>query len=302
MERELLEQILTELRAIRAILEEKTEGKGRFVKEEKNLSNLASIPRPEANESSEKPLDIGYEFIINSLKMRGLKVKDYTLVENGSSTWDKLALFMGKHFRHIKLVYKHIKKTLSSGEFFTVSLKGLPQETISYITNWCTELHQLALLEEYKYSKSPYFLLRARINRTPEVINFFTGGWLELFVIEVVKRTLREKGFSPYMIRNVKVEYPNGDEGEFDLFLNLKSNLFWFESKAGEYQSHISKYSKIAKMFSLPKERSFIILAEITPDKAKDLGNLYNMSVSYVEDFPSLFKERVEKFTIYSTS
>lgn len=301
MEREILEQILAELRAIRNLLE--------IEKSSLSRKNSLCVASPKKHEDSQKEhedsdklsmeiedsLDIGYQFIINSLKSRGLKIKSFAVVEENPSTLNKLALLMGKHYQYIRPVYKQIKKTLSSGEPFSISLKGLPQEQIAYITNWCTELHRLALLQDYKYYRSPYFVLRAKVNRTPEIINFFTGGWLEIFVRETISQILRSKEVFPYLIRNVKVEYPNGDGGEFDLFLNLKSNLFWFESKAGEYQSHISKYSKIAKMFSLPKERSFLILAEITPDKAKDLENLFNISVVYVEDFPSVFKEKVEE-------
>lgn len=65
-------------------------------------------------------------------------------------------------------------------------------EEIANSTQFCTLLKQYALLTSYRY-KSEDRLLRAKASTEGWVQNFLTGGWLERYVAERLRKYLRSK-------------------------------------------------------------------------------------------------------------
>ncbi len=286
---------MEELRAIRELLEKNARGVTQPGSLNLKVSTLKSSPAPVVDEGSSKPSGEIPQDILTFLESRGIVVTDFSPEGSEPDELYKLASLLGKHYSYIEPFYKKIKQTLNDGNPFTMNMKDFPQQRISHITNFASNLHKLAFLEEYRYFKSPHYLLKAKVNRIPEVINFFTGKWLELFV----ERTIRDiatkylQHFS--LIRNIKVAFPNGNEGELDILANLDGKIFWIEAKTGDYQRYIAKYAQLVKFLSIEPDRAFLVLTNVKWENTKSLSQFFKMNVIRAEDFPQVFENLVRE-------
>lgn len=130
--------------------------------------------------------------IFRFLADKNIQVKTFQTDEEIDDVLDNIALLMGNRYNKIKKVYNMIKSHLNTGTGFRLNLKNATQEEVSYSCQLCNSLHQIAFLSEYKYFKSPQFVINGRPNRIPTAINFFTGQWLERFIKTVVKNSIRK--------------------------------------------------------------------------------------------------------------
>ena len=159
---------------------------------------------------------------------------------------------MGTQYSLIKRFYGMIKSSMNSGNSFSINLRDEPQ-LIGTTCQVATELYKIAFLEEYGYFRAPRRLLVARASRSPQALNFLSGNWLERYVrnrlICLAKRQTGKIDFS--YIANAKVTLSNGDDFEMDLLFHVNDQFYWVESKTGEYQDKVQKYSKIASDLGL---------------------------------------------------
>ncbi len=108
----------------------------------------------------------------------GITVRSVGEPQEHDEVLDRIALLMGTRYPHIRLVYQHIKRSLTNGETLTVNLSGCGDRCIADSTQLCTELRRLAFLEYYDYRKAPQYRLTARPSRTPIAYNFSpAAGW-----------------------------------------------------------------------------------------------------------------------------
>lgn len=140
-------------------------------------------------------------------------------------------------------------------------------------------------MEEYRYFRSPQFLIRAKTTTSPVAQSFFAGQWLEHFVLLSVRRSTRivseELGqkLDPTYLLNPQVILPNGRRFEFDLIFQVNQSYYWIESKSGAFQRHIDRYSRVSRMLNLDFKHSIIVLTDITPDRSEALTALFSMTV-----------------------
>lgn len=238
------------------------------------------------------------EQILNFLLDKKIKLKTYKIEEEIDNVLDNIALFIGNKYDKIKKVYNLIKANLVSGNSFKLDLKNATQEEITYSCQLCHSLHEIAFLSEYKYFKSPQYLLYARPNRIPTAINFLSGQWLERFVKLEIKNMINKLN-SPVKfsyISNPQIILPNGNNFELDLLVNIENEIFWIEAKTGDYQNHIEKYSKMSKIMQLPDKHAFMVLPEISEQNCINLKKLFEMEVVNLQNFHSKFQEAINHF------
>ncbi len=231
------------------------------------------------------------------LNQRGIRIKHVKVEEEADEVLDRIALFMGRKYQHIRDLYTLLKRALNTGEEIRLDMKNRRQEEIASITQLCTELYRIAFLRKYMYRKSPERLLLARVNRIPKAINFLTGGWLERYVkisvIETIESLPHPVSYS--YVKNPQVTLPNGDDFELDILFRIDGVYFWFEAKTGEYQDYVEKYARIARVMGLNREQTYMILSEITKAGAEAVSDLFGMRVVCVEEFPEVFGEVVKQ-------
>lgn len=233
--------------------------------------------------------------IFRFLTERNIQVKTFQTDEEIDEVLDNIALFMGNRYNRIKKVYNSIKSKLSSGTGFRLDLKNATQDEVSYSCQLCNSLHQIAFLSEYKYFKSPQFLINAKPNRIPTAINFFTGQWLERFIKTEVKNTIRklERPVKFAYLTNPQIILPNGDDFELDVLFYIEDEIFWFEAKTGEYQNYVDKYSRMAKLMKLDSNHSFMVLTEVNEPNCVALKKVFGMEVVNIESFSEKFQNAI---------
>ena len=219
------------------------------------------------------------------LNDRGISIKATPLEGPADQVINSLSLYLGERYGSLKLILISIKRNMQHGGYFTESVKHYTQQSVSDATQFCTLLYNVAFLEEYKYSRSPHYLIRAKTTTLPKAQNFFSGQWLERFVLQkvqaVVSQLARDKGVDldfAYLL-NPQIILPNGDDFEMDMLFCVSNCFFWIEAKSGEYQQHIAKYSRMSSILKLDYQHAIMVLTDITPDKSAALSSLFNMTV-----------------------
>jgi hypothetical protein len=238
------------------------------------------------------------EITLNLLKNAGIQVKRTGKLPEGAEGLIMLANVMGKKHRTIEPLLHQIKRAQSSRQRIFMDLSGYTQEAISDITLVSSLANAAGLLPNYRYIKSPSKKLSADAPVSPIAINFFTGQWLELYALNVVRNA--EEKYNLYVAPSwgLHVQLPNGDQFELDLVFNLAGRLVWIEAKTtDDFESYIPKYKKISE--ALCKSVSDAILLWSNYDPANVMlsarGALARMTLCSPAEFPkyvaTLFSE-----------
>lgn len=223
------------------------------------------------------------------LSDRGIKIKSERERDDADEVLDRLAVLMGSRFRHVRTFYERLKSAMSAGRSFTLNLRNESKEVVSSTCQLATELHRIAFLEEYRYRKSPQYLLYARPSRLPRALNFLAGGWLERYAVAQAvdaARTCNPSVRCSYL-KNPQIILPNGDDFELDVLFEAEGEIYWMELKTGEYQRHIAKYSRMSRLLGLNRNRCYMVLTDLPSASAASLSALFRMTVVPLEDLGS---------------
>ncbi|NEP83053.1 MAG: hypothetical protein F6K39_35885 [Okeania sp. SIO3B3] len=235
--------------------------------------------------------------IQNFLKSKDIQIKFIPPEQKLDEVLGSIAFFMGERYNLIKNFYSRIKSNMNYGNSFKINLKNYTQEEISSICQLGKMLHDIAFLEEYKYQKSPKYILYARPNRIPKALNFFSGQWLEYFIKEQVIRLI--ESINPQIqysyLLNPQIILPDGNDFELDVLFKIKDEIFWFEAKTGDYQRYIEKYSKMSSILGLDGEHSYMILTEVQENLTKALSTIFHMKVVKAEKLAEYLQPYFEK-------
>ncbi|WP_167481848.1 hypothetical protein [Thermus caldilimi] len=205
----------------------------------------------------------------------------------------RLALFLGDRYPSLEKLYERLKQSLSTKRQFELSLSEASQEEIANSTQFCTLLKQYALLTSYHY-KSEERRIRAKASTEGWVQNFLTGGWLERYVAERVRKFLRSKNLPHEVAVGYQVALPNGDAMELDVLVRVGERVYWFEAKTGDFQAHIAKYAGLKKVLGLSARESFLVLLGMDKARAKELSALHGLTVVNQANFLEVFQEVLE--------
>lgn len=244
-----------------------------------NIASISYLPEKEEEEPS------NFECIENFLSSRGIKIKTIPEEDPADDIINSLSEFLGNNYDSLKELLSKIKRTMQTGSYITLSLKNYEQKACSDVCQFCHRLYAIAFLEQYKYFKSPQYLIKAKTTTLPVAQNFFSGKWLERYVLLSVEAALKliECQFSVKLnfshLINPQVILPNGNDFELDLLFCINDIFFWIEAKSGDYQQHISKYSKISKLLKLDEKHSIMVLADIPSAGTEALTSLFSMNV-----------------------
>lgn len=256
--------------------------------------------------SSSEPVDVknkeeGLAAIKEFLDARGVQIKTVPPEDAADDVINSLSDFLGKNYSSLQDLLRKIKSNMQKGGSITLSMKDYAQKDVSNVCQFATRLHDIAFLEQYKYSRSPKYLIQARTTTLPTAQNFFSGKWLERFVLLSVQRAVslvaeeagREMDFA-YLL-NPQIILPNGDDFELDLIFHVNGVFYWIEAKSGDYQQHISKYSKMSRMMNLDYEHAMMVLTDIAPDKSAALTSLFSMTVLSLMELESALTSTIRR-------
>jgi hypothetical protein len=253
------------------------------------------VPRDKEKVAASNMLEVDISKIESFLNSKNIKIRSIDMEEEEEKL-DQIADLMGSQYSLIKRFYGMIKSSMNSGNSFSINLRDEPQQVIVTTCQVATELYKIAFLEEYRYFRAPRCLLVARASRSSQALNFLSGNWLERYVrnrlICLAKRQTGKIDFS--YIANAKVTLSNGDDFEMDLLFHVNDQFYWVESKTGEYQDKVQKYSKIASDLGLQRNQAIIVLTDVSQDAKTSLSSLYHLSFISVDEVEATF-ERILK-------
>jgi hypothetical protein len=257
---------------------------------EKIADALAQEPRKTARtrkftvKNGENSLNSNYSnLIVDFLASHQIQIKTIPPEQETDEILDQIALFMGNRYGTIKKVYEPIKKSMNFGKVISLNLRETPQEDISNICQLCSKLHEIAFLEDYRYLRSPQYILTAKASRSSQSLNFLSGQWLERFVKTQIKSLVEERQLSFSYLINPQIILPNGDDFELDILFEIEQEIYWFEAKTSDYQKYIDKYSRMSKLLDLDRSQCYMVLTDVTDHSAKALSNLFGMTVVRVD-------------------
>lgn len=280
-------------------------------KQEKPETKITEVPTYIESEiiADEKEIieEIEEDDAIKSfLESKNIKIKFIPPEDAADDIINSLAEFLGNHYDVLKELLSKIKSNMQTGSFFTLAIKDYSQKNVSDICQFCTRLHEIAFLEQYKYIKSPKYLIKAKATTLPVAQNFFSGKWLERYVLQTVQSSVSTVSTElsmdlefTYLI-NPQIILPNGKDFELDLIFHVNESFYWIEAKTGDYQQHISKYSKMSKTLGLDYKHSIMVLTDIQPERSDALTSLFSMTVYGLSQLKSGLIETIRKDVISS--
>ncbi|MCS6867557.1 hypothetical protein [Thermus sp.] len=258
------------------------------------LKEGAQAPSSEAPKPLEPPKPRKALSLEEWLKALGIQVvKKPQEEEEKEKVLTRLALFLGDRYPSLEKLYERLKQSLSTKRQFELSLSEATQEEIANSTQFCTMLKQYAFLTSYHY-KNEERRIRAKASTEGFVQNFLTGGWLERYVAERLRKFLRSKNLPHEVAVGYQVTLPGGEAMELDVLVRVGERFFWFEAKTGDFQAHIAKYAGLKKVLGLTARESFLVLLGMDKARAKELSALHGLTVVNQANFIEVFQEVLE--------
>lgn len=250
-------------------------------------NGVASAAAPSSQTSDQQAFLILEPF----LNSRGIRIKCWPVEDAADNVIDSLSFFLGDHYDALSSLLSKIKRAMQAGMPITENLKGRTQQDINDICQFCTRLHEVAFLEQYQYYRSPTYTIKAKTTTLSKAQRFFSGQWLERFILQKVKAIhsliaseIPGGLWFEYLI-NPQITLPNGDNFELDILAAIGSSIYWIEAKSGDYQQHVSKYSKFARLIGLDFEHSIMVLTDLPEDRCEALSLLFSMTVCNLRTF-----------------
>lgn len=180
--------------------------------------------------------------------------------------FDKLAMFLGERFQNLRPFYEAIKRRVAGRPYpRALKLTNSPPRVISDICQFGSLLYEHGFLKSYSYNRTTRTLVFDPQD-DGRVTNFFTGDWLERYVLlTALERagTLLPQGVEPVVLKKAVLALPDKQETELDILLGLPDRVLWLECKTGEdWREHATKFGRIARCLSIPPSHAALVLIE----------------------------------------
>jgi hypothetical protein len=264
-----------------------------------HASPQSEVP-PDSAPGVPEPRPSVLESFLNS---RGIRLKVLPPDDAADQIIDSLSLYLGERYDALSGLLVKIKRAMQTGMPITESLRNRSQQDVSSACQFCTRLHEVAFLEQYQYFRSPAYLIKAKTTTLPRAQRFFGGQWLERFILQKVKSahaqvTAEVSGQLEFgYLINPQIVLPNGDDFELDILAAIGSSVYWIEAKSGDYQQHVSKYSRFARLLGLDYAHSLMVLTDVPEDRCDALSSLFSMSVCNLQSIEEKLLEVVRNDT-----
>lgn len=222
---------------------------------------------------------------IEWMRSKGFIVENYQESQAADPIYDRISLFLGKYYDVLKPLHRQIKIHQQDGKEIYFSLAQKSPDEISLLTNFCTLLNKNSFLNDYHYS-SGRRLIRAITQSNPNMINFFTGDWFERYVFYKINELLTNSEIKFTFLKSSRGKHISGHYFELDFVFFIKNQPLWIECKSGQnYNSYLKKYSDYRKLLKIPKQRAFLIVADLTDAQAADYTKLWGITVVNIHNF-----------------
>ncbi|MCS6977945.1 MAG: hypothetical protein NZM31_13185 [Gemmatales bacterium] len=247
------------------------------------------------NYTTSDPVIPSSRLLIDYLASRNIRIKSIPTPDAADKEIDSLSLFLGENYTALASILSKIKRNMQNGGTITEDLSSRPPSVISANCQFCYRLHKIAFLEEYYYRRSPCCMIHAKTTKLPRAQKFFSGQWLERFILHKLKVIHSRLGQGDAQSRsfeyliNPQIVLPSSHDFELDILAAIGRNIYWVEAKTGEYQQHITKYSRVGRILGLDPAHSFLVLTDVSDTLCEHLSATSSLSVCNLSQFESRF-------------
>lgn len=232
------------------------------------------------------------------LERRGIRVKSVPAANGMDDSADRAALFLGDNYTTLEPFYEALKKAVCRGyQESWFSLEDTPAATIGSICTICTILHGSGFLIRFKnlkrnptYNPNQKAGIRFAPLQDPRVTRFFTGGWLERYVVQVVSRAAKAAfGRESRMpiLREAQITLSTGCDRELDLIGGLPGGrVVWLECKTGDYRPFIPSLQDLNKRFLKlsPSDAALVLVEKLDDEQRASASVLTGMSAVHLTE------------------
>jgi translation elongation factor EF-1beta len=193
--------------------------------------------------------------------------------------FDEVANEIGNNYELIKMVVEQIGFAQRKGyTSINLQLGKKSQKEAQAIAAFCRQLYEYSFASRYYYQK-PEKVMKLYLQSSPQIQSFFSGEWLEWFVLLQGLKLGQERQISVSCARNLSIVFPNEDLHELDVFFILNGAIpVCIECKSGEFRESIEKHATLRKRLALNKEQYIVCVAGLPDDQAKGLSSMYGLS------------------------
>lgn len=227
--------------------------------------------------------------VLNWLNHHGITIQNYHQPDENEEIFNKLATYLGEKYSDLSYFYGQLKRSFSKGQNITINLGSRSKTEITYTTQFCSRMSAYAFLASYQYDRKKK-MLYASPQKTGLVINFITGGWFERFVYLSLCQLLQENQQPYQSVLNPQIILPKGEDFELDILFLINEKPFWVECKTGDYQAHVTKYSRMRTVLSIPKDCSLLVILGISDQLTQELTSLHDIYVANERNFLTIAK------------
>jgi hypothetical protein len=248
-------------------------------------------PKPDGQEAAASQSTETPKVLEPFLAQRNINIKMIPPEDGADQVIDSLSLFLGERYSSLSHLLGKIKRSMQTGAPITENLANASQDDVSTACQFCSRLHRIAFLEQYRYFRSPTYFIKAKTTTLPKAQRFFGGQWLERFILQMVKavhaQIEAEAGEHIHFefLINPQIILPNGDDFELDVLAAMGKSIYWIEAKSGDYQQHANKYSKFARLLGLDCSHSVMVLTDVAVSSCDAMSSLFSMTVCNLHSF-----------------
>jgi hypothetical protein len=226
------------------------------------------------------------------LNSRDIRIKQRPAEIELGPSFDRFAQFLGDRFDSLRSFYAAVKQRIGGSPYpKTVSLKNLVPQQIADVAQFGYDLKRNSFLGDFRYDKKQKLVFFEPQNHGL-VTNFFTGGWLERYVLLKTKEYLSRitNASEVEILKNPQIVLPDGSDFELDLLIGASSIVLWLECKTGSnYPEYVARYGQIAKKYMRipPTHCALVLLEALTDEEKRNNSHLASMSVINLPDVDS---------------
>ncbi len=226
---------------------------------------------------------------------RGITIKARRQESELDMAFDRLASFLGERFDHLCPFYEAVKRRVAGHPPRVLDLKDEPSPAIGDIVQFGQMLHDNAFLSQFQYTRGKRILVFDP-QKEGRVINFFTGGWLERYVLATVRDRVRlhlGERTEFKILLNPQVILPDSSDFELDLLVGIPDTVLWFECKTGDWQEHVAKYGRINQRYMklTPSAAALVLLDPLTYENKQSARALCGMRVINLPELADFLDE-----------
>ncbi len=199
--------------------------------------------------------------------------------------WCSVARHIATTYRACKPFLDAIKRNQGNGRAIVLDLRNKSALSCAALTTLGALAKRHCLLPNYRYLRAPRSRIHCDPPVAPEAINFFTGGWLEMWAhAELMKEFGSEKG--AVVARGVQFFLPDRTQFELDLIaVHPDGRALWVEAKTGrEFASKLPKYRRIRGRLGLDRACALLLNSD-SETESRIPADLAGMTPATIETF-----------------